>query len=90
MSPMNRKIRQVILSVTICFGLLASWSAIGAACIVSDPYNHTTDIPITGTYTTATGAADPSVTVDKQISMLSVFGNWRLSLNKLGMMLIVR
>lgn len=88
---MNRKIRQVILSVTICSGLLASWSASGAAaCIVSDPYNHTTDIPITGTYTTATGAADPSVTVDKQISMLSVFGNWRLSLNKLGMILIVR
>lgn len=74
----------------MCFGLLASWSASGAACIVSDSYNHTTDIPITGTYATATGAADQPVTLDRQTSMLSTFGDWLLSLYKRGVLLIFR
>ena len=87
---MNRKIRQVILGVSMCFGLLASWSASGAACIVSDPYSHTTDIPITGTYATATGTADQSVTIDRQRSTLSVFGDWLLSLFKPGSIFVVR
>ena len=74
----------------MCFGLLMSWSASGAVCIVSDPYNHTTDIPITGTYTTATGAADQAVTIDRQRSTLSVFGDWLLSLFKPGLIFVVR
>lgn len=74
----------------VASALLVPQSASAANCLVSDPYNHTDDTPIAGTYTTATGAADTATTLDTRAWTTSLFEGWLLTLRKLGIVLIVK
>lgn len=81
--------KKMVAGLVMAGASLLSHVALATACIVSDPYAHTGDQPIAGTYSTASGAALATTTVDTHVFSLYVSACWPLSLFQPGVIFIV-